>query len=145
MARILIVEDDRKIVMALTVRLKAHKHEVLAAFDAMGGTAVAVKEKPDLILLDISMPAGGGFTVARNVQQNAVTAGVPIIFLTASKDQLVRQQAMEFGPAGFVEKPYDADELLATIREALGESSQSSDVPTSGGLKEEKRAGHLQD
>jgi twitching motility two-component system response regulator PilH len=136
MARILIVEDDRKIAMALTVRLKANKHEVLVAFDAMGGTALAVKEKPDLIILDIAMPAGGGFMVARNVQRSAVTAGIPIIFLTASKDPLVRQQAMEFEPAGFIEKPYEAEELLATIRKALGESSQSSEVPTSGALKE---------
>ena len=129
MAKILIIEDDRKIALALSVRLKAQKYEVVVALDAMGGTTAAFKEKPDLILLDISLPAGGGFMVARNVQRNFITTGVPIIFLTASKDPMIRQQAMEFEPAAFIEKPYDVDQLQAAIRKALGESGPASGGP----------------
>lgn len=125
MPKILIVEDDRKIAIALTVRLKAQKYEVLVAGDALWGTSLAIKEQPDLILLDISMPAGGGFLVAKRVQQNVMTSAIPIIFLTASKDPSLRKKAMEFSPAAFIEKPYDAGKLVAAIREALGEQVEA--------------------
>jgi DNA-binding response OmpR family regulator len=61
MPKILVVEDDKKIALALSVRLKAKGHEVLIAHDALGGLTMANQKKPDLVLLDIGMPAGGGF------------------------------------------------------------------------------------
>jgi DNA-binding response OmpR family regulator len=121
MKRILIVEDDPKIVAALTVRLKAAGYEVFIARDAVMAMAVAVQHEPDLVLLDISMPGGNGFMVAERLQNSTVLADVPIIFLTASKLPEWRKKAREIGAAGFFEKPYDAAELLDAIRKALGE------------------------
>lgn len=126
MKKILIVEDDQNIAKALAIRLKSAGYEVTVAPDAAAGVAAAVKIQPDLALLDISIPAGSGFTVADKIQELVVTA-TPIIFLTASKQPGLRQQAENLGAAGFFEKPYDADELLAAIEGALG------NVPVPGG------------
>lgn len=120
MAKILVVEDDKKISMALALRLKSKGYEVLAAYDALGGVQAATKNKPDLILMDISMPAGGGFTAAERIQNLASTVGTPMIFMTASKDPTFRKRAEEAGCVAYFEKPYDAEELMATIAQTLG-------------------------
>jgi DNA-binding response OmpR family regulator len=120
MKKILIVEDDRNIATALGIRLKAAGYEVTVASDAITGVAAALKIQPDLALLDISVPAGSGFTVANKIQELIVTA-IPIIFLTSSKQPGLRQRAQNLGAAGFFEKPYDADELLTAIKRAFTE------------------------
>ncbi len=121
MKKILIVEDDKRIVMALNVRLRAQGYEVCAAYDAMLAMTLAMEHKPDLVLLDISMPGGDGFLVAERLQNSVVTSGVPIIFLTALKQEGLREKAMELGAEAFFEKPFESDELLAAIEAALGE------------------------
>ena len=121
MKKILIIEDDRKIAMALALRLKTNGYETSVAHDALTGLASAVKLKPDLVLLDISLPAGNGFGVAERIQA-MVPAFTPIIFLTASKRSENRRLAKELGAAAFFEKPYDAQELLGAIQQTLGGS-----------------------
>jgi len=120
MNRILIVEDDRDIALALTTRLRAAGFLPVNAYDAMGGVSLAVKDTPDLVLLDLMMPAGGGLKVAERLRALGATAVVPIIFLTASKDPEMREKAMLYRPHNFIEKPYDPVVLLASIQEALG-------------------------
>ena len=117
--KILVVEDDQNIAKALALRLKSAGYEVTIAFDGMTAVAAARKVQPDLLLLDISVPAGNGFTVAVRVRELIVTA-TPMIFLTASKQPGLRQEAQDLG-AAFFEKPYDADELLSAIRYAFAE------------------------
>lgn len=124
MKKILIVEDDKKISLALAIRLKAKGYQVLAAYDALNGVSLAVKNRPDLILLDISMPAGGGFEVAKRVQDLAPTAGTPIIFMTASKVPGLKEKASELGAVAFFEKPFEAEELVAAIQGVLDESAE---------------------
>lgn len=119
--KVLVIEDDKKISTALAVRLRAAGYEVVAAYDAVLAVTTAVKHRPDLILLDISMPGGDGFAVAEKVQNLVPTVGVPMIFLTASKQPGLREKAMELGAVGFFEKPYEAADLLVAIQEALGE------------------------
>ena len=120
MKKILIVEDDQNIAKALAIRLKSAGYEVTVAADAMTAVAAAVKIQPDLALLDISVPAGNGFTVAEKIQE-LIASATPIIFLTASKQPGLRQKAQNLGAVGFFEKPFDAGELLAAIRRAFGE------------------------
>jgi DNA-binding response OmpR family regulator len=119
MKKILIVEDDRNIARSLEVRLKSEGYEVAIAGDAMTGVNSALKFRPDLVLLDISLPAGSGFSVAERLQRLLATM-MPFIFLTASKQPGVREKAKELGASGFFEKPYDGEELLAAIRRAFG-------------------------
>jgi DNA-binding response OmpR family regulator len=118
MKKILIVEDDQNIAKALAIRLKAQGYEVTIAPDALSGVEAAVKTVPDLALLDISMPAGDGFTVAERIQK-LVPTETPLIFLTASRKPGLREKARELGAAAFFQKPFSAQDLLAAIQLAL--------------------------
>ena len=118
MKSILIIEDDRKIALALSLRLKSAGYEATMAYDALTGVNAAVTNPPDLLLLDICLPGGGGFTVAEKLQ-TLVRTPIPIIFITASKQPGFRQKANELGAAGYFEKPYEVGELLAAIQNAL--------------------------
>jgi len=126
MKKILIVEDDKNIVMALNVRLRAAGYQVIIAFDAVMALGMALKHRPDLVLLDISMPGGNGFMVAERLQNSTLTAGVPMMFLTASKQPGFKERAQELGAVGFFEKPYEAQELLDAIAKVLDGSKYVS-------------------
>ena len=126
--KILVVEDDKHIALALTVRLKAAGYDVMTAPDAVLAVSMALKHRPDLMVLDILMPGGNGFLVAERIQDLEAMLGVPCIFLTASKQPGLRDQARRLGAAGFFEKPYDAGELLATVREILDARVNDGDL-----------------
>lgn len=117
-SKILLVEDDEKIVKAVSIRLKSQGYEVVTAFDAVMAMAKAMETHPDIVLLDISMPGGNGFTVAERLQ-NSSLAGIPVIFLTASKEPGLRYRAKQLGAVGYLEKPFETQELLAVIQQAL--------------------------
>lgn len=119
--KVLIIEDDKKISLALGARLKANGYEVLQAFDGLQGFIQAIKHKPDVVVLDISMPAGGGFSVAKRMRDMVDLVSVPIIFMTASKMPEIFATAQTYDPVGYLEKPFDAEELLALVRKATGE------------------------
>jgi DNA-binding response OmpR family regulator len=115
--KILMVEDDRQIVRALTLRLQYAGYEVIQAFDAVSGVEAVIQHQPDLILMDIILPGGSGLIAAKKIQNTV--PNLPIIFLTASQRPGLRQQALALGAAGFLEKPYDPRELLNMIQNAL--------------------------
>ena len=91
--KILIVDDERDIVKALMIRLQGAGYEVVTAFDGAQGIFVAHKEKPDLILLDIRMPAGNGFSVAEKLKHSVNTLSIPVIFLTGSPERNAEERA----------------------------------------------------
>lgn len=126
MKNILIIEDDRKISKALMIRLKTLGCSVRSAEDAAMGYQAVVKQTPDLVLLDIGLPAGGGFTVADRILTADDLPMIPIIFMTASKDPELRQKVGEYNPVAFFEKPYDIELLMRTIQEVLGEATPAS-------------------
>jgi DNA-binding response OmpR family regulator len=126
---ILIIEDDEKLAIALAVRLKASGYRVFAAYDALVGVCQALKHEPDLILLDIAMPLGGGWSVAERIKSMANTAAIPIIFITALEEPGLREKALEeYGAVGFLEKPFEASDLISMIHEALDESTGASSL-----------------
>lgn len=118
MKKILVLEDDPKIATALAVRLEAAGHDVLTAPDGAQGLKIALQNRPDLILMDIWMPIGLGLSVAQRLRDLGLT-WIPIIFITASRLKGLREAATQLGAAGYFEKPYDAEELLAAIDRAL--------------------------
>jgi len=122
---ILIIEDDPNIARSLTVRLQAAGYETSLASDGLSGVHSAVRHRPDLVLLDISLPAGDGFSVAERIQTNIPTP-TSIIFLTASKRPEFRQRATALGAVAFFEKPFETHDLLATIRQSLAQPSRIS-------------------
>jgi len=122
--KILIADDAKEIVLLIASRLKANNFEVIVANDALQAFAKALREKPDLILLDIKMPAGGGIGVLENLRASAETAIIPVIIITAFPSEEILQKVKELGVSGFIAKPFKADDLLRKIRKALGEVSK---------------------
>jgi len=118
MKRILIVEDDTKIAAALAIRLEAAGYSVLTAPDGLTGLKLAVEQRPDLLLMDIWMPVGLGFSVAQRMQSLGLN-GIPIIFITASRARGLKKAAEALGAVAFFEKPYDSQALLSAVAEAL--------------------------
>lgn len=116
--KILIVEDDRNIALALATRLRAAGQDVLFAYDACHGLDAAVKNQPDLVLLDMCLPAGSGLALAERMR-TVVPKLMPVIFMTASRQPALREQALALGAAGFLEKPFETDELMTMIRRAF--------------------------
>ncbi|MFK8028720.1 MAG: response regulator transcription factor [Gammaproteobacteria bacterium] len=119
MKTILLVEDDRKLTLAVGVRLKSMGYEVVTALDAVSAVAQARKNSPDIVLLDINLPGGDGFVVANRLQSLMQTSATPIIFITASKQYGLKERAMEMGASAFLEKPFDATQLADAIESAL--------------------------
>jgi two-component system response regulator VicR len=117
--KILIVDDERDIVKALTIRLQSNGYNTVAAFDGAQGVFMAYKERPKLIILDIRMPAGDGFSVAEKLKESKRTSGIPIIFVSGSPERNAEEKARELGARFFIKKPYDPEELLDAVRRAL--------------------------
>src|ERR1700730_6483784 len=139
MKTILIVEDDQKIALALQVRLKANRYAVSVASDAIVGASLGRTVKPDLILLDISMPGGNGFQLAETFHNMLETKGTPIIFITASKSPELLQKVMDLGAVGLFEKPFDTEKLLYSIERELNrmDSLDARKSAASAGLKQD--------
>lgn len=120
--KILVVEDDADLRRGLMMRLRAHKYEIVYAEDGVSAVSVARRERPDLVLLDIGLPGGDGFSVLRRLQNMASVAGVPVIIVTGRDPEATRQPAMELGATALFQKPVDNEQLMAAIAEALGET-----------------------
>jgi len=115
--KILVVDDELDVAKALKIRLKASGYNVVLAYDSIHGFMMANKEKPDLIILDIMIPGGGGFVVAERLKQSDVTHHIPIIFLTGISGG--EDRAYKIGASGYLMKPYQPEKLLETIHDAL--------------------------
>lgn len=118
MKKVLIVEDDSNISKALEIRIKANGYLVSKASDAVFAMSEIVNRTPDVVVLDINLPGGSGLTVAERMLGNDITAGVPIIFITASKKSGLRQEAENLNAIAFLEKPFSSVDLLEAISKA---------------------------
>jgi CheY-like chemotaxis protein len=117
---ILVADDDRDLVTALSIRLRAAGYEVIGAHDGDEACEVAQEQKPDLVIMDIRMPAGGGFDSTDRLKHSLSTRNIPVIFLTAFDDEDMREQARSLGCAGYFRKPFDDAEFMESIRGVLG-------------------------
>jgi DNA-binding response OmpR family regulator len=135
--KILVVDDDAKLLAGLAIRLRKAGYEVIAAGDAAEGLSAALEKRPDLIILDIWMPGGVGLLLAERLK-NFGLARVPVILLTASVKENIWHIAREIEPAAFFEKPYDSKQLLNTIDRLM---ARSGDEPLLSDSTSGARAG----
>lgn len=118
-AKILIVDDDPDLRQALKLRLRANQYETVHAVDGYSAIALAYKEHPHLIILDLGLPAGDGFVVLDRLQKDDKLSGIPVIVLTARDAPSSEQRCLHAGAAAFFQKPADNAELLGVIRATL--------------------------
>lgn len=124
--KILIIDDDPIIRRVLNALLRSKNYETAFAVDAISGVTIAKKENPDLIILDIGLPGGDGFLLMERFRNLASLACVPVVVLSSRDPQTNKERALEAGAVAFFPKPPDSNELLATIRKALGEADESA-------------------
>ena len=119
MAKLLLVEDTEEIWDFLSRRLQRRGHEVVLAHDGQAGVSTAREARPEIILLDMNLPVMDGWTAARALKGNPLTAGIPIIALTAHAMSGDREKAMQAGCDDYHAKPVDFSGLVAQIDSAL--------------------------
>ena len=119
--KILIIDDDEDLLLGLTARLKANGYRVMCATDALAAITVARKEAPDLVILDLGLPAGDGFLVLERMRGLADLVATPVIVLSARDPTDNKKRALDAGAVAFFQKPPDSYEFLSEIRQALGE------------------------
>ena len=117
MSRILIVDDEPEIVRGLEDNLRFEGYQTSTAADGREALAVAAREAPDLILLDIMMPGLSGWDVCRELRSQGID--VPIIMLTARGEEGDRVRGLELGADDYITKPFSLRELLARVRAVL--------------------------
>ncbi len=117
MKRILIIEDDVSILSGLKDVLTFKSYEVLTAEDGETGYATAVKEKPDLIILDIMIPKLDGFALCQKLR--AEGDSTPVLMLTAKGEEADKIQGLDIGADDYVTKPFSLPEFLARVRALL--------------------------
>jgi len=118
---ILIVDDDPDVRLGLHILLKANHYNVIFAADGMASIAEARKHKPDLIVLDLGLPAGDGFSVMERLKANDGLSLIPVIVVSARDRNANMDRALKAGAKAFLQKPVDNAELLKVIRQVLGE------------------------
>jgi two-component system cell cycle response regulator len=119
MKTVLLVDDDNVFLLAIGVRLKGLGYTVCTSKDAVSAISAVRKNNPDVIVLDVSLPAGDGFLVAERLQKLPVAAATPIIIVTASENPELPERAMKAGAVAFLKKPFDAATLVDAIESAL--------------------------
>lgn len=122
--KILIIEDEEGIVHLLNLYLRDAGYNVVVATDGVDGLALHAREHPDLVILDIMLPAIDGFEVCRRIRSWSKT---PILMLTARGDEDDRIQGLELGADDYLVKPFSPRELVSRVRAILRRVDQRSE------------------
>ena len=132
--KILIVDDEKNIVDILKFNLKKEGFSTIEAYDGEQGLEMALKDEPDLILLDVMLPKMDGFTVCRKLRQQVST---PILMLTAKEEEVDKVLGLELGADDYITKPFSPRELMARVKANLRRSKldETSGNPAANVIK----------
>ena len=119
MARVLIIDDSPTETYKLTSMLEKNGHAVLTAENGEDGIALAQKEQPDVILMDIVMPGLNGFQATRQLSKLPETSHIPVIIVTTKDQQTDRVWGMRQGAKNYLAKPIESDVLMAAIAQVM--------------------------
>lgn len=118
-AKILVIEDNEQNMYLVTFILEKNDYQVIQANNGLDGISIAIRQKPDLILLDIQLPVMDGYSVARELRKNEVLVKTPIIAVTSYAMSGDREHALEAGCTGYIEKPINPDTFITQIEQFL--------------------------
>jgi two-component system KDP operon response regulator KdpE len=119
--KILIVEDDTDVRLGYHILLKANFYDTFFAADSLTAVSEARKHQPDLILLDLGLPAGDGFVVLERLRTHTSLFVIPVIVVSGRDLRGNKERALKAGARAFVQKPWNDSELLSLIRGVLGQ------------------------
>lgn len=128
MPMILLVEDELTMVAALRDAFQHHGFSVKTATDGETGIHVALREQPDLVILDVMLPDLEGFEVCRRLREQGFSA--PIVMLTARSEEVDRIVGLEIGADDYVTKPFSMRELIARVKAHLRRVSRDTAAPS---------------
>ncbi|MBI4471213.1 MAG: response regulator transcription factor, partial [Acidobacteria bacterium] len=120
--KILIIEDDPDTQKGLATLLKAEGFLTNVVWYADAALPVVSRENPNIILLDLGLPGGGGFMVLERLKTHPTLNGIPVIVISASDPEVTKPKVLQAGAEAFFQKPADFEELLKAIRKALGDA-----------------------
>jgi CheY-like chemotaxis protein len=115
MARVLVIDDEPDVRWLLRVSLERAGHEVLVAEDGLRGIALAQKQRPEIIVLDLMMPVMDGYAVLAELAKDHRTVDVPVVVLSAKAIPDEAGRAVDAGARRFLEKPFDPDALTEEL------------------------------
>lgn len=119
--KVLIIDDDTDLITLLRTRLESAGYGVISANDGDVGILKVEKEKPDLVILDLRLPHLGGFWICKSLKSQDKYKNIPIIILTGVyKSEEEKKQTLKLSAEAYMEKPFEAKELLEKIRDLLG-------------------------
>ncbi len=125
-ARVLVADDSRFQVELLTMFLSKQGLIVKSASDGLQAWTAALREQPDVIILDLNMPAGSGIDVLKKLKMSNRTSAIPVIGITASTDAAAQQNMTAVGANAFLPKPLDLDRLYAVIVDLVGTRAKTA-------------------
>jgi two-component system KDP operon response regulator KdpE len=126
--KILVVDDDPDVRLSLHVRLTANNYDVHFAEDGLSSIAEARKHMPDVILLDLGLPAGDGFTVLERLKASETLSLIPVIVLTGRDRLSSKGRSLRAGAGAFLQKPVSNAQLLSVIQQVLEGKGHRSDM-----------------
>jgi DNA-binding response OmpR family regulator len=127
MKKILIVEDEKDMVTGLKFNIEARDYAVIVAYDGETGYQKAIREKPDLVILDIMLPMLNGYEVCKRLKNEI--PDLPIIMLTAKSQEAEIVTGLELGADDYITKPFSVLEVLARIKTVLRRIKSGSEKP----------------
>ena len=122
MQKILIVEDERDIADLVGFNLERAGYDVLKAHDGITGAEVAIRERPDLVILDLMLPGKDGYGVFKELRRDSRSRDIPVIMLTARAQTEDRIQGLEAGADDYLTKPFSPKELMLRVQAVLKRS-----------------------
>ena len=125
--KILVADDEKDIVELIAYNLEQEGFAVCKAFDGRKAWEMVNADKPDLVILDLMMPAMPGMEVCRMIRRQAETAAIPIIMLTAKSDPVDKILGLEIGADDYITKPFHVRELIARVRAVLRRTERRPD------------------
>lgn len=131
--KILLVEDEKGLIVTLTDRLTSEGFEVVSAADGKAGFELASGEHFDLIILDVMLPKKNGYDIARDLRQKGVST--PILMLTAKGETIDKVLGLKLGADDYLTKPFEVIELLARVEALLRRSPNQNDALPNGAFR----------
>jgi DNA-binding response OmpR family regulator len=125
-----VIDDDPELLMMVGMILRRAGHETILSSDSVEGSDRLIKEKPDLLILDLMMPHMSGFDVCRKVRATPEIANLPVMILTARIQESDREDAFASGATDYMTKPITARQLTTRVGELLDQSGEPAALPS---------------